>query len=113
MYCAHDRLSAKWIIATGNNSCCNKNYYAEVMAKATSDSVVARRKLSLVFVALLLSLCISVRAEANFTLWVNRRSTFDLYSLNSITFVGNCKTKPNYLVNEKQCALDEELFYGM
>ena len=52
------------------------------MAKTTSDSVVAiRRKLGLVFVALL-SLCISVKAEANFTLWVSRRSTEELYQLN-------------------------------
>ena len=81
------------------------------MAKATVDSVVASRKLSLVFVALL-SLGISVQAEANFTLWVIRRSTADLYSLASIEHM-NCEPKSNYLVNEKQCALDEELFYGM
>ena len=52
------------------------------MAKTTSDSVVAtRRKLDLMFMALL-SLCISVKAEANFTLWVSRRSTGDIYQLN-------------------------------
>ena len=79
------------------------------MAKATSDS---SRKLNLVFMALL-SLCTSVQAEANFTLWVSRQSTNDLYSLNSIATVENCEAKPNYLVNEKQCALDKELFYGM
>ena len=81
------------------------------MAKATVDSVAASRKLSLVFVALL-SLGISVQAEVNFTLWVIRRSTADLYSLASIEHM-NCEPKSNYLVNEKQCALDEELFYGM
>ena len=82
------------------------------MAKATFDSVVASRKLSLVFVALL-SLGISVQAEANFTVWVIRRSTADLYGLASIIEHMNCEPKSNYLVNEKQCALDEELFYGM
>ena len=79
------------------------------MAEAT---FVVRKKFSLVFVALL-SLCISVQAEANFTLWVNRRSTTDLYSLNSKASTENCKPEPSYLVNEKQCAQDEELFYGM
>ena len=79
------------------------------MAKATFDSVVAS---SLAFVALL-CLSTSVQAEANFTLWVNRRSTSDVYSLNPIASIENCGIKPNYLVNEKQCALDEALFYGM
>ena len=85
------------------------------MAKATSDSVGAtsRRKLSVMWVALL-SLCTSVQAEANFTVWVIRRSTTDLYSLNSSSIVlVNCGAKPNYLVNEKQCASDEEIFSGM
>ena len=88
------------------------------MAKATSDSVVAStsRKLSLAFVALL-SLCSSVQAEDNFTLCVSRRSSTDVYSLNSsiitITVEEQCGAKPNYLVNEKQCASDEELFSGM
>ena len=84
------------------------------MAKAIADSIVTSRKLSLAFVALL-SLCTSVQAEANFTQWVSRRSSTDVYSLNSsvsIT-VDNCGAKPNYLVNEKQCASDEELFSGM
>ena len=88
------------------------------MTKATadSDSNVASRKLSLAFVVLeLLGLCTSVQPEANFTLWVNRRSITDLYSLNSnsTVTVDNCGTKRNYLVNEKQCASDEELFSGM
>ena len=82
------------------------------MAKATSDSVVASRKLSLAFVVLLY-LSTSVQTEANFTLSVNRRSISDLYRLNSIASIQNCDIKPNYLVNEKQCALYEELFYGM
>ena len=85
------------------------------MAEATTDSVVAtRRKLGLVFVALL-SLCISVKAEANFTLWVSRRSTGDIYQLNqskSMTHM-NCAPNTSYIVNEKQCVSDEELFYGM
>jgi hypothetical protein len=88
------------------------------MAKATFDSVVAsNRKLNiLAFVVLaLLSLCTSLKAETNFTLWVNRRRNTDVYSLNLNTTVtvDNCGTKPNYLVNEKQCASDEELFFGM
>jgi hypothetical protein len=87
------------------------------MAKATFDSVVASRRLSLVFIVLaLISLCTSLKAEANFTLWVNRRSITDLYSLKSnttVTVEKQCGTKPNYLVNEKQCASDEELLYGI
>ena len=86
------------------------------MAKITSDSVVASRKLSLAFVALL-SLDSSVQAEANFTLWVSRRRSTDVYNLNSnnSVTVDTCGPKPklNYLVNEKQCVLDEELFSGM
>lgn len=82
------------------------------MAKATADTVMAGRKLGLAFVALL-SLCTSVQAEANFTLWVNRRSPNDLYSLNSKSTTDNCVPNTSYLINEKQCALDEELFYGM
>ena len=86
------------------------------MATAISDSVVAiRRKLGLVFVALL-SLCISVKAEANFTLWVRRRSNEDIYQLNhSESMINNVNCAPNtsYIVNERQCVLDEELFYGM
>ena len=87
-----------------------------IMAKATSDSVGAtsRRKLSVMLVALL-SLCISVQAESNFTVWVLRRSSVDVYHLNSsnTVIVDNCGAKPNYLVNEKQCASDEELISGM
>ena len=87
---------------------------ATVMAKATSqsDSIVAT--CTKVLVALL-SLCISMRAEANFTLWVSRRSTKDIYQLNqseSMTHM-NCAPNTSYIVNEKQCTLDKELFYGM
>ena len=85
------------------------------MAEVTSDPVVAtRRKLGLVLVGFLV-LCISVKAESNFTISVNRRSTGDLYQLNqskSITHM-NCAPNTSYLVNEKQCVLDEDLFYGM
>ena len=85
------------------------------MAKATSqsDSIVAT--CTKVLVALL-SLCISMRAEANFTLWVVRRSTQDIYQLNqskSMTHIMNCAPNTSYIVNEKQCTLDKELFYGM
>ena len=84
------------------------------MAKAASDSVVAtRRKLGSVLVGLL-GLCISVKAESNFTIWVSRRSTKDLYQLNSESMAPmNCETNTSYLVNEKQCVLDEELYSGM
>ena len=86
------------------------------MAKTTSDSVVAtRRKLDLMFMALL-SLCISVKAEANFTLWVTRRSNEDIYQLNqsvSMTRIMKCAPNTSHIVNEKQCVSDEELFYGM
>ena len=82
------------------------------MAKTTADSVVASRKFSLAFVSLL-SLCTSVRAEANFTVWVNRRSTEDLYRLNSADGHKVCNPSASYLINEKQCAMDEELFNGM
>ena len=87
--------------------------YAEIMAKAISDSVVASRKLIIVSVVLT-SLCTSIQAEANlYTLWINRRSITDLYGLNSKTTIENCDPNTSYLINEKQCALDEELFYGM
>ena len=88
--------------------------YAEIMAKAISDSVVASRKLIIVSVVLI-SLCTSVQAEANlYTLWVNRRSTTDLYSLNSkATVHEHCDPSASYLIEEKQCALNEELFNGM
>ena len=82
------------------------------MAKATADSVVARRMLSVMLVALL-SLCNSIQAVSNFTVWVTRRSTGDLYRLNSTTVHGYCDPSASYLINEKQCALDEELFNGM
>ena len=82
------------------------------MAKTTFDSVVASEKLSLVLVTFL-CLCVSVQAEANFTLWVNRRITSDLYRLNSKLSIENCGPTYSYLIGEKQCALDEELFYGM
>ena len=83
------------------------------MAKTTSDSVVAtKRKHSLVLVALL-SLCISVKAEANFTLSVIRRSTNDFYRLNSIEQDMHCAPNNSYLVNERHCVFDEELLYGM
>jgi hypothetical protein len=80
------------------------------MVKVTSDSVVASRKLSLAFVALL-SLCTSVQTEASFTLWVSRRSTTDFYRLNSNVTI-HCAPNASYLINKKQCALDEELFNG-
>ena len=82
------------------------------MAKATADSVVACRKLSLAFVALL-SLCTSIQAEANFTVWVSRGSTRDLYRLNSTAVHERCDPSASYMIDEKQCALDEELFNGM
>ena len=78
------------------------------MAKAISDS---SEKLSLIFVALL-CLCVSVLAEASFTVWVNRRNTSDLYSLNSKLSIQNCGPIYSYLINEKRCVFDEELFYG-
>ena len=82
------------------------------MAKATSDSVVdTRRKLGLVLVGLLV-LCISVKVEANFTLWVSRRSTGDVYQLTSMAHM-SCDPKASYSVHEKQCVLDEELYSGM
>ena len=61
----------------------------------------------------LLSLCTSIQAEANFTVWVSRRSTGDLYRLNSTAVHERCDPSASYLINEKQCALDEELFNGM
>ena len=54
-----------------------------------------------------------MRAEANFTLWVKRRSINDLYQLNSEAYSNLCAPNTSYLVNEKQCVLDEELFYGV
>ena len=81
------------------------------MAKTTFDSVVASRKLSLAFVALL-CLSTSVQAEASSTLWVSRRISNDLYQLNSGAHT-NCGFRVRtYLINEKQCALDEDLLSG-
>ena len=85
------------------------------MAEATADSIVASRKFSLAAFVALLSLCTSVQAVANFTVtvWVNRRSSQDLYGLNSTAATQNCDFNSSYLINEKQCTMDEELFNGM
>ena len=86
------------------------------MAKATSDLVVASRKLSLVLVALL-SLCTSLQTEANFTVWASRRITTDVYKLNlrvhSICALDSKDLTRTYLVSEKQCVSDEELQNSM
>ena len=84
------------------------------MIKATLDSVLARRrKLSSVFVALL-SLCTSVQAKANFTVWVTRRLSSDLYQLNSGGTHLTCDSRARtYLINENRCAMDKELLSGM
>ena len=81
------------------------------MAKAIADSVVASRRLSLA----LLSLCTSVQADldASFTLWVKRGSFNDLYRLNSTAERERCHLNTSYLIDEKQCVMDEELFNGM
>ena len=81
------------------------------MAKITPISAVAKRKLGLALVTLL-SLCISesVEAEANFTMLVSRRSTGDLYKLNSGSMGDFCAPNTSYLVNEQQCVLDKEFF---
>ena len=79
----------------------------EIMAKATSDSVMA---LSIVSVVLM-SLCISVQAKDNFALWVNRRNTNDLYRANSTADTWICYD--NYMIHERRCVSDEELLHGI
>ena len=83
------------------------------MAKATSDSVVASSKLSLVFVAIL-SMCTSVKAEANFTLQVIRRITSDIYYNRDLapTTCDSDSIITTYLINEERCVSDEELLNG-
>ena len=100
------RFSAKYVIAIIMLT------YTEIMAKATSDLAVTRRKLIIVSVVLM-SLCTSVQAETNFTLWVIRRSTVDLYSWSSTASVQNCDLKATYIIHERRCASDEELFRGI
>ena len=83
------------------------------MAKATFDLVVSSMRISSVFVALL-SLCISVQAKANFTVWVTRRLSNDLYQFNSAVAHLTCDSRARtYLINEKECALDANILSGI
>lgn len=69
-------------------------------------------KVSLVFVAVLYS----VQGETgSFTVSVNRRISSDIYCLNSEDSVENCHPETVYLIKEKQCIPDVDLFhaYGM
>ena len=77
--------------------------------------LASMKLLTLVFVVLLY-LCTSVQAGVNFTVWVTRRITNDVYFLNSYVEHARCDSKTRrsvYLINERQCVSDEELFSGI
>ena len=84
------------------------------MTKAT---VVANRKLSLVFVITTLCLCISLhRKVSTHTVQVFRRFSFDIYILSSdLVSNENCDPTLNstYLVTERECVSNQELFSSM
>ena len=83
------------------------------MAKAT---VVASRKLGLVFVTSMLCLCTSLQTDTSiYTVQVFRRITFDIYVLNSSANPENCDSTLNktFLVSEIECVSDQELFSGI
>ena len=86
------------------------------MAKTRFDSVVASRKLSLVLVTLQLCLCTSVQADADFTVSVNRRTTSDIiYILKSMVQTLSCDPRTvdrTYLITERQCVSNQELYSG-
>ena len=88
------------------------------MAKAT---IVARRNVGLVLVATIscLQLCASLQKETSiYTVQVFRRISFDIFilssTLNSNNTNENCdQLNRTYLVNERKCVLDQELFNGI
>ena len=86
------------------------------MAKAR---VVASRKFGLVFVTsmLCLQLCTSLQNDTSiYTVQVFRRISFDIYVLSSdLDSHENCDSTLNrtYLVNERECVSDQELYSGM
>ena len=82
------------------------------MAKAT---VVASRKFGLVFVTsvLCLQLCTSTDTSV-YTVEVFRRISFDIYVWSSdSTKPENCDPTLTYLVDERECVSDQELYSGM
>ena len=88
------------------------------MAKAT---IVARRNVGLVLVAAIfcLQLCASLQEETSiYTAQVFRRISLDIFILsstsNSNKTIENCdQLYRTYLVNERECVLDQELFNGI
>ena len=88
------------------------------MAKAT---IVARRNVGLVLVATIscLQLYASLQEETStYTVRVFRRTSFDIFilssTLNSNNTNENCdELNRTYLVNERKCVLDQELFNGI
>ena len=88
------------------------------MAKAI---IVARRNVGLVLVATIscLQLCASLQEETSiYTVQVFRRISFDIFilssNLNSNILNENCdQLNRTYLVNERECVLDQELFNGI
>ena len=86
------------------------------MAKAR---VVANRTLSFVFVTsmLCLQMCTSLQTDTSiYTVLVFRRISFDIYVLSSkldpLKFCDSTLNK-TYLVNERECVSDQELYSGI
>ena len=87
-----------------------------VASTSRSDSVLTSMKLLHLFFIVLLYLCTIVLSKANVTVWVTRRFTYDVYFLNSYVEHARCDSGTRgsaYLINERQCVSDEELFSGM
>ena len=85
------------------------------MAKGT---VVASRKLGLVFVTsmLCLQLCTSVQNDTSiYIVEVFRRFSIDIYVLSSELDSNEIcdSTNSTFLVNERECTSDQELYSGM
>ena len=84
----------------------------------TEATVVGSRRLGLVFVTSMLCqlLCTSLQTDTSiYTVQVFRRITFDIHVLNSSANPENCDSTLNktFLVNEKECVSDQELFSGI
>ena len=83
---------------------------------ANLATVVASRKLGLVFVTsmLCLQLCNSLQNGTSvYTVQVYRRISLDIYILSSDLNSENCDPTLTYLVNERKCVSDQELYSGM
>ena len=85
------------------------------MAKATVVTV-AGRKFGLALVTSILCLQLSTSLQNNtsaYTVQVYRRISHDIYTLSSHLYSENCDSAMTYLVNERECVSDQELYSGM